>query len=323
MFYNVVTGDKDMFFDEQSITENLTSMNFSEKSNIAKMFYEYHKENRDESNKLYKDIIDIYDESINIIVNYLKKNNYVNPINVCSFISTLIYTGKLYPSNCVFDLVPDGTKLVQEIPGYEEMTILTGHGTHKNLAYFINDILLKLGVSSKICLMETTRLDEGTKTIKSSIISGYKINNIVPDKGDIDIISPKEFGIIFMNDAYYYLFEPTNMLLYSVKGTTAKLLKGTSTAKILPLSYMTFNGTSVSSMRMNFQMMDMYNFVPENETLEIYDRYFDGMLKVKNGEFDHHLSELHYLNNQYNFKNIKRISGDSLSDDEVRKMILK
>lgn len=234
----------------------------------------------------YSPIIEVYKEIIKETSHFI--NNTITTNNILSIngaITFLIWNGYTsYNQQFSYTTSP--------LLNNEQFNVILGQGCCRHIAGFANAILNQLDISSRLLANYLGDIRIASK-FKLPITRMYEddISGAENDINDIDGRQMNSYNqnylcnhlcIIFPYQDDYLMYDPTNLLLFSLKGVKANCLFGKGYAIISPYDFIYRYGMTKNEVDTYIHSLTSTKNISRKESKQIYKFLLEGVTKLKN-----------------------------------------
>lgn len=269
--------------DKQQIIEKLEF----QKQNLLKC--------KEYNERHYKNIITIYNDILSDLSTFLNQNIEDDLMIYIGTLSAIVWKGYLsYLKQFRFDDLE-----VMDLEGYNGIDILSGIGCCRHLAFLFKDFFdkTKYDIKYTLCREYDVKADFGSLNFsrysKDGVLSKCGLRGY--QNSDSNLYD--HAAIIFSIKNNYFVFDPTNIQLYKMKGTTGQMSMGIGKIEIYPFCFPYYLNVEIDDYMKKLKqskivsdtdklwdkMMIGSNFVNENKLLfdEFYKKEEDGLREIK------------------------------------------
>lgn len=184
----------------------------------------------------------------------------------CGALTYLIWEGLLSKNqNFIYDARNESNVL--DCPGYLGMDVINGVGCCRHISSIAYDILkfdnvnLQLINNCEICSQDFLYVDIHRNsvdgTLKKDTLTTY------------EVIKPQKFNhvcLLFQDKSHYFIYDPTNILLYNLKDVVGRQMYGDGSIVVDPLSIITYSGIAYEELQFLFKQVEQAKKIRNDET---------------------------------------------------------
>lgn len=283
---------------------------------IKYMDYEIRNISENKRVQKYSPIIEVYKDIVKETSHFI--NNAITTNNILSIngaITFLIWNG--YTSyNHQFSY---GKSIF--LKDAQFINVILGEGCCRHIAGFANDVLNQLDISSRLIANNLGNIKIAGK-FKLPITRAYNEDNVNEVEVDIDSMQMNPYDsnylcnhicIIFPYQDTYLMYDPTNLLLFSLNGVKANCLFGKGYVIISPYDLIYRYGMTKNEVDTYIHSLTSTKNINRKERKQIYKFLLEGVTMLKNNieecdQFHRKIKEpIEYIYQyQYKLKNISK-----------------